>query len=92
MVSRDRRQSDTRWDPPSTSPRLTGALGLRLIEGIQSTADKLLNLLNGLHFTKIAVPWVSEGGVFSTMDLVSRFSGTLESLEITNHSSGAVSD
>ena len=91
LVSRDRRQSDTRWDPPSTSPRLTGALELRLVEGIQSTTDKLLDLPNGLHFTKIAVPWVSEGDIFSTKDLVSRFSGILESLEITNHSSGDVS-
>ena len=91
LASRNRRQSDMGWEPPSTSPRLTGALELRLIEGIQSTADKLLDHPNGLHFTKITVSWVSEGDNLSTMDLVSRCSGTLESLDISDFFSGAIS-
>ena len=76
---------------PSASPRLSGTLELRLIGGIRSVVDKIFDLSNGFHFRKIAIPWFSEGDVFSTMDLVSRYSGTLESLEITNCFSRTVS-
>ena len=85
LVSRNRRRANGGWNIPPTSPRLTGSLELRMIEGIGSTTRRLLDLPNGLHFTKIAVPWFSGGDILSTMYLVSRCSGTLESLDITNH-------
>ena len=85
LVSRTHRHSDMPWNPPSTSPRLTGSLELRLIEGIQITTYRLLDFPNGLHFTKIVVLWRSGGDVLSTMHLVSRCSGTLESLDIADH-------
>jgi len=88
LVSRTRRDSDMPWNPPSTSPRITGSLELQLIEGIQFTACRLLDFPNGLHFTKIAVRWRSGGDVLSTMHLVSRCSGTLRSLDIADHLSG----
>ena len=91
LVSRTSRRSDIRWNASSTSPKLTGSLELRLIEGIQSITDRLLYLPNGFNFTRIAVPWLSQGDILSTMHLVSRCSGTLESLDIANHLSGAFS-
>ena len=90
LVSRTRRRNDPGWNTPSTSPRLTGSLELRLIEGIRSITYRLLDLQNGLHFTKIAVPWISEGDVPATMHLVSRCSSTLESLDIANHLFGVL--
>jgi len=75
---------DEGWNAPSTSPRLTGALKLRMSGGIQSTTSLLLGLPSGIHFTKIAVSWNDEEDVRWTMCLVSRCSSTLESLYITN--------
>ena len=92
LVSRARRNSDIGWDASSSiSPRLTGSLELRLIEGIQSVTDRLLYLPNGFNFTKIAVPWLSQEDILSTMHLVARCSDTLECLDIANHLSGAFS-
>ena len=88
LVSRSRRHSDVRWNAPLTSPKLTGSLELRLIEGIQSITNRLFCLPNGFNFTKITVPWLSQGDILSTMRLVSRCSDTLESLDIANHLSG----
>lgn len=74
---------------PSPSPRLSGFLELRMMEGIQSTALRLVDLPSGLHFTMISVWCHSEGDVRSTMDLVSRCSNTLESLDVAYYLPGA---
>ena len=59
-----------------------------VFKGIQSITRRLLDLPNGINFTKIAVLWFSEEDVKSTMDLVSRYVDTLQSLDITSHRSG----
>ena len=75
----------------STSPRLTGFLELRLEGGIQSLVSQLLDLPSGLHFKRIAVQWLVQEDVVSTVDLLSRCSHTLEFLEITNCLAGMLS-
>jgi len=82
---------DGRWNVPPTSPRLSGSLKIENApNGIQSITQRLLNLPNGIHFTKITAPWHSEEDVGSTMDLVSKCAETLQSLDITNLRSGAI--
>ena len=89
LVSLGRGQRRVEWNAPSTSPRLAGSLKLETVfEGIQSITRRLLDLPNGIHFTKIAVPWLSEEDVKSTMDLVLRCADTLQSLDIMSHRSG----
>jgi hypothetical protein len=78
------------WGTPSTSPKLTGSLRLRSIRGIHSAARLLLDLPGGLHFAKITVK-CHTGDVKPTMDLVSRCSDTLESLEVSYYTPGAFS-
>lgn len=78
---------DRNWNPPSTTPILTGSLELKLV-GISDMVHQLLDLPNGLHFKRIAVLWTMEEDVRPTMDLVSRCSKTLESLEITGDLTG----
>jgi len=91
LVSHGRGGRDERWNPPPTSPRLDGSLKVESVfEGIRSITHQLLGLPNGIHFTKIAVPWLSEEDVRSTMDLVSRCADTLQSFDITNYCSGAL--
>jgi len=85
LVSRSRRREDREWSTPSTSSRLTGSLELRLAEGIQPITYRLLDLPNGIHFTKLVVSWISGEDVGSTTDLVSRCSGTLESLDVASY-------
>jgi len=54
-----------RWDKdedgltfqPPTSPPLTGMLHLRLTNGIESIARRLLDLPNGIRFRKIGCAW-----------------------------------
>ena len=71
-----------------TSPKLTGTLELRLKREVQFITSQLLGLPDGLHFRRIAVQWVVPGDIRSTMDLASRCSDTLESLEISSHLTG----
>ena len=75
------------WDTPSTSPKLTGSLNLKAIGGIRPGACRLLDLPDGLHFTRIAVGCLDED-VESTMDLVLRCSDTLESFEVSYYAPG----
>ena len=85
------RGGDEGWNAPSTSPRLTGSLDLcRTYSGARLIADRLLDLPNGLYFTKIAMTWRSERDILSTVSLMSRCSGTLEYLDITNYLSGTL--
>jgi len=78
------------WTPPSTSPRLTGTLELRsVIRGIGHVTHQLLDLPNGLNFTKIVLSGISSGtGFGSITDLVSGCSGTLESLDVSDYYPG----
>ena len=69
------------WNIPSTSPKLTGRLDLRMSSGIRSAACRLLEFPSGLHFSKITMTYI-DGDIESTMDLVSKCSDTLESLTI----------
>ena len=79
------RHLDEAWNKaPLSLPRFTGTLELRLEGGIRFFARQLLDLPNGPHFNEIAVEWSRIDDVELTIDLVSRCSGTLESLEISN--------
>jgi len=71
------------WITPSTSPKLTGSLDLGAMWGIWPTARRLLDLPNGLHFTRIALVCVHGADLDSTTDLVSECSDTLEYLSVT---------
>ena len=76
------------WDAPSTPAKLTGSLRLR--GEIRSVTRRLLSLPNGLHFAKIEMMCLVED-VGLVIDLVSRCSGTLESLYIGSFFLGAFS-
>ena len=77
------------WKVPSTSPKLTGTLDLRMLGGIRPAVHRLLELPSGLHFSKISVACLKED-VGSMVDLVSKCSDTLESLSIYYYIVGAV--
>ena len=66
------------WITPSTSPKLTGSLDLGAMWGIWPTARRLLDLPNGLHFTRIALMCIHGADYEATTDLVSACSDTLE--------------
>ena len=83
LVCRGPRNRYEAWTIPPTSPRLIGSLELHMV-GIQTIASGLLDLPNFLCSRRIAVEWIFPSDVGSTMDLMSRCSDTLESLEITN--------
>ena len=76
------------WNAPSTSPKLTGSLDLRMITGIRPATRRLLDLPGGLHFAKITV-LCPDGNLKFITDLLSRCSDTLESLTVFNHVRGA---
>jgi len=70
----------------STSPRLTGSLELRsVIGGIGPFARRLLDLPNGLNFTRIDLSCTEETDFESTTDLVSGCSNTLEYLDVAGY-------
>jgi len=72
-----------RWDAPPTTPRLSGTLQIETgFRGTRSIIRRLLDLPNGIHFSKINVPWLSEEDVRSTADLVSGCADTLQSIDI----------
>jgi len=66
---------------PLTSPKLTGSLDLITFREAQYVTRRLLDLPGGLHFATITVLSLDEN-LKLTNDLVSRCSGTLESLTI----------
>ena len=71
------------WDPPSTSPRLTGLLYLD--KGSNPVARKLSNLPDGPHFSGISV--VHSGrDPGPAVALVLRCVGTLKCLSVRYHS------
>ena len=73
------------WNPPSTSPKLTGSL--KISGKLRSVARRLCDLSDGLRFSKIRVSHNNEEPMSAT-DLVSRCSDTLESLIISCCGSG----
>ena len=73
------------WEIPSTSPRLTGTLYLS--DPIRTVTRGLLDLPNGLHFSKIMVSCLVEDAE-SVADLVSKCSETLESLVVAYYPQG----
>ena len=68
---------------PSTLPTFTGSLELYVIEGVGNIARQLLDLPNGLHFRKLALSRYCVDDLRWMMELVSKCSHTLESLDIT---------
>jgi hypothetical protein len=72
------------WSIPSTSPKLTGSLNLDAIEEARPAICRLLDLPDGLRFTKITVASLDADAKLTT-DLVSRCSDTLESLSIDDY-------
>ena len=83
------RESDTDvWAAPPTSPNFTGFL---LLKGENRfITRRLLELPDGLHFSKICVRGrVEDINPGTVMDLVLKCSGTLETLYLKYHSSGA---
>jgi len=78
------------WTPPSTSPRLSGTLQLYSMGGEMSHITcRLLDLPNGLSFTKIVLLCVDDEIDFkSTTDLLSGCSDTLEFLDVSEYLPG----
>ncbi|KAF9780886.1 hypothetical protein BJ322DRAFT_287665 [Thelephora terrestris] len=76
------------WVTPPTSPKLTGSL--RLHGKINSVTRRLLELPDGLHFSEIQVDYrVGDVSASAVMDLVSKCSGTLETLCLKYQTSSA---
>jgi len=77
------------WTAPSTSPKLTGSLDLRIVaEGIGSITRRLLELPDGLNFTKLVLTCIDATDFKFATDLVSGCSDTLESLSVTDYLPG----
>ena len=76
-----------RLDIPSTSPKLTGCLDLRVAK-IRPIVRRLLELPSGPHFSKIYLSCFKEDAELIT-DLVSKCSDTLKSLNIFYYFWGA---
>jgi len=72
------------WTAPSTSPRLTGSFKLRSLLGIGPIPRRLLDLPNGLNFTRAILACDKETDFKLVTDLVEGCSNTLESLSIVN--------
>ena len=73
-----------KWTTPLTSPKLSGSLTMSSAAWrIGSTVHRLVNLPNGLRFTKIVLVWVWDADPSLARDLVMRCSETLESLDVT---------
>ena len=70
---------------PSTSPVLTGILGLYVPEGMEYTARQLLNMPNGLRFWKFNCTLCLEEDLQWIIALVTTCSDTLKCIEIDNY-------
>jgi len=71
------------WTAPLTSPKLTGSLELMArAGGIRPIVQRLLDLPNGLHFSRIRVSCLNEEDARAVTDLVSMCSNTLETFDI----------
>ena len=76
------------WNPPPTSPKLTGSLDLKTLGVAPPIARRLLDLPHGLRFSKISVAFLDREAE-SVNDLVLACSDTLESLTACCYSSCA---
>ena len=76
------------WTIPSTSPKLTGTLHVGKLSGTKSIIRRLLELPDGLHFSKILADCFCEAEL--TIDLVPRCFETLETLQIGRMYFGAL--
>ena len=88
LISLAENEPEGGWTIPSTSPKLTGELVLRMGSGIRFDVLRLLDLPGGLHFSTISITSPIRDAE-SIADLVSRCSNTLESLGISYYSPGA---
>jgi len=85
-----RSEGDTnRWIAPPKSPKLTGSLELSTTNGIRFAVRRLLDFPDGLRFTKITMSCFDSDFGPAT-DLVSRCSGTLESLIVYSPVTGTL--
>ena len=71
-----------------TSPRLTGSPDLGVVQGIRSAMRRLLAPSGCFPLFEIAVLYPNED-LESTTDLISRYSGTLESLRTLDYARSA---
>ena len=82
---------DDNLSTPSTAVPLTPAFTgtLQLHPEMISTARRLLDLPNGLHFRKLNLSWRNEDELQWGARLVGACSGTLECLDLTQDPDGA---
>ena len=76
------------WDPPPTSPKLTGTLDMRVDQRTRTITRRLLDLPDGLRFKEIYTLFFEED-TGSVVDLVSGCSDTLEILTVLYFPSSA---
>jgi len=76
------------WNPPPTSPKLTGSLNLKTRGIAPPVARRLLDLPDGLRFSRINVVFFDDEAQ-SVKDLVLACSDILESLTTSYRPSGA---
>ena len=69
------------WSVPSTSPKFTGTLGVRTSYGINSVVRCLVELPDGLRFTRMVL-FFDSGDAGLVTNLVSKCSETVESLRM----------
>ncbi|KAF9778178.1 hypothetical protein BJ322DRAFT_501077 [Thelephora terrestris] len=82
MDTRSSEEDERSTFKPSTSPPLTGTLLLYMLNGVEHTARRLLNLPHGLHFRKFVCTWCTGEELRWIMALVEECSATLERIEI----------
>ena len=87
LVSLAEHEAEGGWTIPSTSPKLTGTLALRMDGGIQPDVRWLLDLPGGLHFSSMSIKCLDRDTEL-TAELVLGCSDTLEALHINYCSSG----
>jgi len=85
LVAHGYETEDNGWTTPSTSPGLNGSLELRSLAGTSPFTRRLLDLPNGLNFTKIVLSCTKEAYFNLVTDLASECRDTLESLYFINH-------
>ena len=78
-----REDDSDQWCCPQTSPSFSGSLMLGGMWGIGPIAYRLMELPNGLRFTKVALVCVDEEDFEWVDELVSGCSDTLEDLNVT---------
>ena len=70
---------------PLTSPTFSGSLCLAVFLEMRTMVDHLLTLPGGIHFRELILPWICDKDMPSMMDLIYVCSGSLEILQVLNH-------